>query len=325
MRRCPLRRRDGRRGGDPPASAGCSAARRAAGGRGSARSARSVQRRRTGDPGPARCVSRRVPGVSPRPHRRARDDNGDGLRRTSQRRGAGGPRSVRRPSGVARHPRDRRERQLALQGRCRPDDRRSQPLRLPRGSIRYAARGSREIGLSCASWSMALAVSGPRRRERCPPRPSLRRRPCRPPRRHHRARCRHTSGRKILDFNALAVGTCLHQEPARSGLAEEDRRVWITDCGQPHHGELFHVVVLEGAPGSPFPGEAVVSAQGDSVVTWPPSLPTSVCPSTRPASTSSTSTPWPSNGRRATARVQCILYGGTPDELLTRSMAGSGE
>ncbi len=131
-------------------------------------------------------------------------------------------------------------------------------------------------------------------------------------------------GAEVLDFNALAVGTCLYQEPARSGLAEEDRRVWITDCGQPHHGELFHVVVLEGAPGSPFPGEAVVSAQGDSgcVAAFAPYVGVSFDSSRLnfiylyPLAEQ-----WTQGDRW----VQCILYGGTPDELLTRSMAGSGE
>ena len=103
----------------------------------------------------------------------------------------------------------------------------------------------------------------------------------------------------VYEFDAFAVGTCLYQEPTRPGLAEEDRRVWTTDCTQPHHGELFHVVTLEGAPGTPFPGEAAVSAQGDSgcVAAFAPYVGTSFdCP----ASTTFIFTPLRCSGRKAT-------------------------
>ena len=121
-----------------------------------------------------------------------------------------------------------------------------------------------------------------------------------------------------------AVGSCLYQEPPRPGLAEEDRRVWITDCDQPHHGELYHVVTLEGVSGIPFPGEGAVSAQGDNgcVAAFAPYVGVSV-----EASRLNYIYLYPLEAQWVMGDrfVQCILYGSSVGELLTRSMAGSGE
>ena len=131
-------------------------------------------------------------------------------------------------------------------------------------------------------------------------------------------------GAEVFDFNSLTVGTCLYREPPRAGLADDSRRVWVTDCAQPHQGELFHVLTLEGGPEAPYPGDAAVDMQSETRCA------TAFAPYVGVPYDSSRlyfiflypdAALW-SQGDRL---VQCILYGSTPEELLTSSMAGSGQ
>ena len=130
-------------------------------------------------------------------------------------------------------------------------------------------------------------------------------------------------GQEVLDIDTLAVGQCLQRPDALPGRTDEERPLFISRCDSPHHEEVFHVFELDVA-GTPFPGDDAVTTRADQgcfdafgpyvgvpydesrlfySYYWPNQV------------------VWDSGSRL----VQCVLHNEDLDEVLTASMAGSGE
>jgi Septum formation len=60
----------------------------------------------------------------------------------------------------------------------------------------------------------------------------------------------------------LKVGDCFNDSAYGTPEVGEITR---TDCGPPHHAEVFALVTLPGAPDAPYPGDGEITRQGDEL------------------------------------------------------------
>jgi hypothetical protein len=128
---------------------------------------------------------------------------------------------------------------------------------------------------------------------------------------------------EVVDFNTLAVGTCLFRGAQRSD-DPEDRPVHVVDCATPHHGEVFHVLDFESPPDATYPGDAPISTLADQlcVDAFADYVGVDFASSRLNFLYFYPSAETWAIGDRA---VTCILYGSDPEELIRGSVAQTAQ
>ena len=134
-----------------------------------------------------------------------------------------------------------------------------------------------------------------------------------------------TGAEQLFDIERVTeIGTCIYQTPPLVGQADAERRVYRVDCSIPHQWELYHVFDLTGDMHGNYPGEDAVLAEAETECTTAFSsyVGTSYESSRLDfAYDHPDESSWDFGDRS----VHCILVGSQPEEMLTRSMAGSQE
>lgn len=130
---------------------------------------------------------------------------------------------------------------------------------------------------------------------------------------------------ELLDVSQITeIGTCVYRAPALPGQLDADRRFFRVACSMPHQAELYHRFDIAGAADVPYPGDAIVQEQADAACMYVFGTYVGEAWATSrfgywyfyPSAET-----WAERDRS----VQCFLTGSSPEEMFTRSMAGSGE
>jgi hypothetical protein len=129
---------------------------------------------------------------------------------------------------------------------------------------------------------------------------------------------------EVLDLAPLPIPTCLYQEPADPGDDQLDQPAYVVDCLTPHQGELYHHDAVAADAGASYPGDAAVAAEADLRcyaafapyvgLDWDVSRLDYLY-----------FYPSPETWAEGDRSIQCILFAGDGDELLTGSLAGTAQ
>ena len=130
---------------------------------------------------------------------------------------------------------------------------------------------------------------------------------------------------EVLDLAPLPIPTCLFQEPAGPGEDQLDQPAYVVDCDTPHQGELYHHDTVAAD------AEARLSRRRRRRRRGRPAVLRRLRALRRPRAGTCRRLnylyfyPGPETWAEGDRSIQCILFAGDGDELLTGSLAGTAQ